>query len=74
MLGRARAIENQSFVAQCNTGGRHSGIAMGGRSQVVDPSGTVLAVAVAAAGDGADDAAVADRPVNHRTPSMQRYP
>lgn len=51
VLGRARAIENQAFVVQCNTGGSHSGIAMGGRSQVVDPSGTVIALA----GDGTSE-------------------
>jgi predicted amidohydrolase len=60
VLGRARAIENQSFVVQCNTGGRHGGIAMGGRSQVVDPSGTVVGAAGdGPAGDGAGDAVVA---------------
>jgi predicted amidohydrolase len=45
LLGRARAVENQSFVVQCNTGGEHSGHVMGGRSQVVSPLGEVLAVA-----------------------------
>ncbi|MGZ4650547.1 MAG: nitrilase-related carbon-nitrogen hydrolase [Kineosporiaceae bacterium] len=48
LLGRARAIENQSLVVQCNTGGAHSGVTMGGRSQVVDATGAVLAQA----GDG----------------------
>jgi len=48
LLGRARAVENQCIVVQCNTGGAHSGVTMGGRSQVVDATGTVLA----AAGDG----------------------
>ncbi len=43
LLGRARAVENQCFVVQCNTGGEHSGVAMGGRSQVVSPTGEVLA-------------------------------
>jgi predicted amidohydrolase len=43
LLGRARAVENQSFVVQCNTAGTHAGIEMGGRSQVVDPWGAVLA-------------------------------
>ena len=45
LLGRARAIEDQVVVVQCNTGGAHSGVTMGGRSQVVDASGTVLAQA-----------------------------
>jgi predicted amidohydrolase len=48
LLGRARAIEDQVVVVQCNTGGAHSGVTMGGRSQVVDAAGTVLAQA----GDG----------------------
>lgn len=45
LLGRARAIENQCFVVQCNTGGRHHGGDMGGGSQVIAPTGEVLAVA-----------------------------
>lgn len=45
LLGRARALENQSFVVQCNTAGTHAGVEMGGRSQVVDPWGQVLAAA-----------------------------
>ena len=48
LLGRARAVENQCFLIACNTAGTQSGIAMGGRSQVVAPDGTVLAQA----GDG----------------------
>ncbi len=48
LLGRARAIEDQVVVVQCNTGGAHSGVTMGGRSQVVDQTGAVLA----RAGDG----------------------
>jgi predicted amidohydrolase len=43
LLGRARALENQCFVIQCNTGGSHSGVTMGGSSQVVGPDGVVLA-------------------------------
>jgi predicted amidohydrolase len=43
LLGRARALENQSFVLQCNTAGSHSGVEMGGASQVVGPDGVVLA-------------------------------
>jgi predicted amidohydrolase len=45
LLGRARALENQSFVVQCNTAGTHAGTEMGGRSQVVDPWGKVVAEA-----------------------------
>ena len=45
LLGRARAVEDQCFVVQCNTGGTHARHEMGGFSQVVDPWGTVLAQA-----------------------------
>jgi len=45
LLGRARAIENQLVLVQCNTGGTHGGLAMGGHSQVVDATGRVLAEA-----------------------------
>ena len=45
VLGQARAIENQGVVIQCNTAGTHAGHEMGGRSQVVDATGTVLATA-----------------------------
>jgi predicted amidohydrolase len=48
LLGRARAVENQCVVIQCNTGGTHAGVAMGGHSQVVSATGKVLAEA----GDG----------------------
>lgn len=54
LLGRARAIENQCAVIQCNTGGTHAGVAMGGRSQVVAATGEVLAEA----GDGEEMLAV----------------
>lgn len=43
VLGQARAIENQCVVVQVNTAGTHSGMPMGGRSQVVGPTGEVLA-------------------------------
>jgi predicted amidohydrolase len=43
LLGRARAIEDQVLVVQCNTGGAHAGVEMGGGSQVVDATGAVLA-------------------------------
>ena len=43
-LLRARAIENQCFVAAANRCGRDpSGLAYGGRSQIIDPRGVVLA-------------------------------
>ena len=45
LLGRARAIENQCVVVQCNTAGTHAGYQMGGHSQVVSASGEVLAEA-----------------------------
>lgn len=41
-LGRARAIENQCVVIQCNTGGTHADVPMGGSSQVVTAAGEVL--------------------------------
>ena len=43
-LLRARAIENQCFVAAVNRCGRDPlGLAYGGRSQIIDPRGVVLA-------------------------------
>jgi predicted amidohydrolase len=45
LLGRARALENQCFLVQCNTSGTHAGHTMGGYSQVVDPWGAVVAEA-----------------------------
>ncbi|GAA4350703.1 carbon-nitrogen family hydrolase [Angustibacter luteus] len=45
LLGQARAIEDQVFVVACNTAGTHAGHAMGGFSQVVGPTGEVLAEA-----------------------------
>jgi predicted amidohydrolase len=45
LLGRARAIEDQLLVVQCNTAGTHAGVTMGGRSQVVAATGEVLALA-----------------------------
>lgn len=43
LLGRARALENQTWVIQCNTAGSHRGLTMGGHSQVVAPTGDVVA-------------------------------
>ncbi len=45
LLGRARAIENQTPLLACNTAGTHSRHLMGGRSQVVGADGAVLAEA-----------------------------
>jgi predicted amidohydrolase len=45
LLGQARAIENQCVLIACNTAGTHAGVQMGGRSQVVLPTGQVLAAA-----------------------------
>ena len=45
LLGRARAIEDQCVVLQCNTAGTHARHEMGGHSQVVDATGKVLAAA-----------------------------
>jgi predicted amidohydrolase len=45
LLGRARAVENQCVVIQCNTAGTHSSVAMAGHSQVVSARGEVLAEA-----------------------------
>jgi predicted amidohydrolase len=45
LLGRARAVEDQFVVVQCNTAGTHAGVTMGGRSQIVAATGEVLAEA-----------------------------
>lgn len=45
LLGRARALENQAFMIQCNSVGIQAGLRMGGRSQIVDPQGSVIAQA-----------------------------
>ncbi|MBP5153979.1 MAG: carbon-nitrogen family hydrolase [Lachnospiraceae bacterium] len=44
-LAKARAIENQMFVAVCNSCGRADGTVYGGGSVIYDPWGTVLAEA-----------------------------
>ena len=41
-LARARAIENQTFVAVCNACGDAYGTKFGGRSMVIDPLGNIL--------------------------------
>lgn len=45
LLAQARAIENQCLVVACNTAGTHAGVEMGGHSQVVLPTGDVVAMA-----------------------------
>lgn len=45
LLGRARAVENQTVMIQVNTAGTHAGHTMGGHSQIVDATGVVLAEA-----------------------------
>ncbi|MGN8132591.1 MULTISPECIES: carbon-nitrogen family hydrolase [unclassified Arthrobacter] len=44
-LGRARAIENQTFVVQCNMTGSDQKVELGGHSQIVDGNGNILAQA-----------------------------
>jgi predicted amidohydrolase len=69
LLGRARAIENQSFVVQCNTGGTHAGVEMGGHSQVVSPAGEVLAEA-----GGGEEVLIVDLDPAEVTAWRQRFP
>ncbi|GAA4410855.1 carbon-nitrogen family hydrolase [Fodinibacter luteus] len=57
LLGRARAVENQCVLVQCNTAGTHAGYEMGGHSQVVTAAGEVLVEAPAPADDGSADPA-----------------
>ncbi len=45
VLTRARAIENQVWLLACNEVGEQPGITLGGRSVVIDPKGTVVAIA-----------------------------
>ncbi len=45
LLGRARAVEDQCVLIACNTAGTHADHQMGGHSQVVMPTGEVLAEA-----------------------------
>src|SRR5215207_11270970 len=45
LLLRARALENQSFLAACGAAGRQGDVELSGRSAVVDPWGEVLAEA-----------------------------
>ncbi|MFL6128636.1 MAG: carbon-nitrogen family hydrolase [Mycobacteriales bacterium] len=45
LLLRARALENQCFLAACGAAGRQGDVVLSGRSAVVDPWGSVLAEA-----------------------------
>lgn len=45
LLTRARAVENQTYVLACSTGGTHAGVEQAGHSVIVDPWGEVLAEA-----------------------------
>jgi len=45
LLAQARAVENQQYVLACNTAGTQGPVEMGGSSLVVDPWGTVVALA-----------------------------
>ena len=45
VLSQARAIENQMYVALCNSCGEAYGTRYGGHSAIIDPLGTVLAEA-----------------------------
>lgn len=45
LLTRARALDNQVYVIACNAAGTHAGVALAGRSRIVDPWGGVVAEA-----------------------------
>lgn len=45
VLLRARAIENQIFIAAANGCGNDDGIKFGGHSQIISPTGNILAMA-----------------------------
>lgn len=69
LLGRARAIEDQVIVVQCNTAGTHAGVGMGGHSQVVGVTGEVIAEA----GDG-EQVLVVDVDPDEVDAWRQRFP
>jgi predicted amidohydrolase len=69
LLSQARAVENQTYVVACNTGGTHSGVPMGGHSMVVDPWGEVLAEA----GDG-EEVLVVDLDLEHVRTTRTGFP
>lgn len=45
ILSAARAVENQMFVAVCNSCGKTDDVFFGGNSRIIDPWGNVLAAA-----------------------------
>lgn len=45
VLAQARAIENEAWVIACNQVGQQGPVTLGGHSIVVDPKGTVIALA-----------------------------
>ncbi len=47
ILSAARAIENQMFVAVCNSCGKADDVVFGGNSRIIDPWGNILASAEA---------------------------
>ena len=69
LLGRARAIEDQCVVVQCNTAGEHAGVVMGGHSQIVSAAGEVLGEA----GDG-QEVLVADIDLDQLQAWRERFP
>ncbi|ULG73849.1 carbon-nitrogen family hydrolase [Macrococcus brunensis] len=44
-LLKARAIENQCYIAACNAAGECNGTVFGGQSMIIEPTGQVLAAA-----------------------------
>jgi predicted amidohydrolase len=69
LLGRARAIEDQCVMIQCNTAGEHAGVLMGGHSQIVSAAGEVLGEA----GDG-PEVLVADLDLGQIQAWRERFP
>ena len=80
MLNRVRALENQLFLASSNCAGMNLGKQYVGRSMIVDPWGTVLAVAPDGVGlcDAELDLGAVDRvreqlpALAHRRPDLYR--
>ncbi|NDZ93709.1 carbon-nitrogen hydrolase family protein [Streptomyces sp. SID6673] len=69
VLLRARALENQTFVAYANYCDREEDLVYGGRSEIVAPTGEVLAAA-----DRGPDLVVADLDRSILVESRRRYP
>ncbi|MGC4961764.1 carbon-nitrogen hydrolase family protein [Gordonia sp. DT218] len=69
VLVRARALENQVFVAYANYCDREGDLVYGGRSEIVAPTGEVLAAA-----DRAPEIVVADLDHSILVESRGRYP